>query len=64
MCPQHSVAQYETMFNSTCPRSVFQFQLSGDHCSDEYANRIPNPHCIPKYTKVKVLSTQDKHLVS
>ena len=32
--------------------------------SDKYANRIPNPEPIPKYTKVKVLHTQDKHLVS
>ena len=31
---------------------------------DEYINRIPNPEHIPKYTKVKVLSTQDKHYIS
>ena len=34
------------------------------YCSDEYANRIPNPKHIPKYTKVKVLHTQDKHCLS
>ena len=32
--------------------------------NDEYANCIPNPECIPKYTKVKVLHTQDKHRIS
>ncbi len=29
--------------------------------NDEYANRLPNPKHMPKYTKVKVLHTQDKH---
>ncbi len=35
--------------------------FSGSHhrTTDEYTNRIPNPEGIPKYTKVKVLSTQD-----
>ena len=32
--------------------------------SDEYANHIPNPKRIPKYTKVKVPNTQNKHLIS
>ena len=31
---------------------------------NEYAYRIPNPEHTPKYTKVKVLCTQDKHCVS
>ena len=31
---------------------------------DEYAYCIPNPICKPKYTKVKVPSTQDKQHVS
>ena len=31
---------------------------------DENTYHIPNPVCIPKYTKVKVLSTQDKHHIS
>ncbi len=29
-------------------------------CDDKYANRIPNPKHMPKYTKAKVLGTQDK----
>ena len=29
--------------------------------SDEYVYCIPNPECMPKYTKAKVLHTQDKH---
>ena len=29
--------------------------------NDEYANRIPNPKHTPKYTKAKVLHTEDKH---
>ena len=29
---------------------------------DQYANRIPNPKHTPKYTKAKVLHTQDKHV--
>ncbi len=29
--------------------------------SDEYANCIPNPKHMPKYTKAKVLHTKDKH---
>ena len=33
------------------------------HC-DEYAYCIPHLVCNPKYTKVKVSSTQDKHNVS
>ena len=35
------------------PRKVAQ--------NDEYANSIPNPKHMPKYTKAKVLGTQDKH---
>ena len=31
---------------------------------DEYANRIPNPKHNPRYTKVKVLHTQDKQHIS
>ena len=31
------------------------------HLSDEYANRIPNPKHMPKYTKAKVSRIQDKH---
>ena len=31
---------------------------------DEYANHIPNPLHKPRYTKVKVLPTQDKHCTS
>ncbi len=27
----------------------------------EYTNRIPNPKHMPRYTKAKVLHTQDKH---
>ena len=34
------------------------------HTLVSYANHIPNPKCIPKYTKVKVLSTQDKYCIS
>ncbi len=29
--------------------------------NDEYANHIPNPKHMPKYTKAKVPGTQDKH---
>ncbi len=29
--------------------------------ADEYANHIPNPKHIPKYTQAKVPHTQDKH---
>ena len=32
--------------------------------TDEYANRIPDPERIPKYTKVKAPCTEDKHLIS
>ena len=31
---------------------------------DEYANHIPNPECMPKYTKVNILHTQDKQPIS
>ena len=30
-------------------------------CSDEYEYHIPNAKHMPKYTKAKVLPTQDKH---
>ncbi len=36
----------------------FEFQNN-----DKYANCIPNPERIPKYTKVKVLHTQDKQCI-
>ena len=32
--------------------------------SDEYAYRIPNPEHAPKYTKAKVMRTQDKQHTS
>ncbi len=32
--------------------------------NDEYTNRIPNPKNTPRYTKVKVLYTQDKQCIS
>ena len=38
--------------------------MSDPEQSDEYANRIPNPEHMPKYTKVKVLYTQDKQCIS
>ncbi len=31
------------------------------HLTDKYAYRIPKPKHTPKYTKAKVLCTQDKH---
>ncbi len=32
--------------------------------NDEYTYRIPNPKHTPKYTKAKVLQTQDKQRIS
>ncbi len=31
---------------------------------DQYAYRVPNPKHMPKYTKAKVLCTQDKQHIS
>ncbi len=43
---------------------IAAFQSCRNMRSDEYANHIPNPKRIPKYTKVKVPNTQNKHLIS
>ena len=37
---------------------IMQFLINN---ATGYANRIPNPKHTPKYTKTKVLRTQDKH---
>ena len=51
------------MFGAILLLFVF-FLFFSAQANDEYAKRIQHPVRKPKYTKVKVPSTQDKHHVS
>ena len=60
-----SVLDRETKGGGVSPEPKFCFRKSQIFgriaLSDEYANGIPNPKHMPKYTKAKVPHTQDKH---
>ena len=64
---QTSSSTEPRMRGSLCSKKQGHLSVSRPCCirwrvsSHEYAYRIPNPKHTPKYTKAKVLHTQDKH---
>ncbi len=52
--------EWEQETRKRCFGPQYIVVLFSQRVSDEYANHIPHPIRKPKYTKVKVRSTQDK----